>query len=291
MADESLQAFIHPTRDIHDVLAKLTFSDAERARTFLQQVLPKDLVAVADWSTLRPMERQFVDQDLGKTEADLLWSVSACGRDMWFCPLLEHFSQPDADAAFRLLGYMVDHWRALKRNPENKPGGREAAMPVVVPIVLSQGPRAWDAPRSFHEWLGLPSPLHEALHPLVPDFQYIVVELGPEVLDSFRHSRDLFLLLSALRYGREQGIEWMLLQEDALAALLASGRASLFRTLFLYLIRAHRSTKKLEVKTIMDRLTRMDVATESKSLMDLLLEEGIEKGMVKGIEKGIEKGI
>ncbi|MCA8976644.1 MAG: Rpn family recombination-promoting nuclease/putative transposase [Planctomycetes bacterium] len=47
----------------HDALFRAAFSAPERAADLLRCILPADLAAAVDWSTLRPVDGTFVDAD------------------------------------------------------------------------------------------------------------------------------------------------------------------------------------------------------------------------------------
>lgn len=75
-------------------------------------------------------------------------------RDVVFYVLLELQSTVDALMPWRLLLYQVEIWRQVVRDTwENSPNSRSFKLPVIVPIVLYNGSRAWTAPLSFRELL------------------------------------------------------------------------------------------------------------------------------------------
>jgi predicted transposase/invertase (TIGR01784 family) len=79
----------------NDKLFRSTFSELQNAAAFFKGYLGADLVAAADWSTLRQQEGRFVDEALAGAESDLLFSVTLHGREAFIYILFEHQSRED----------------------------------------------------------------------------------------------------------------------------------------------------------------------------------------------------
>ncbi|ETW93728.1 MAG: hypothetical protein ETSY1_37965, partial [Candidatus Entotheonella factor] len=65
----------------HDAMVGAVLRDLAEARSFLQTHLPEEVSQALDWSTLRLAEGSFVDEDLRRSESDLLY---AWCRDTFF---------------------------------------------------------------------------------------------------------------------------------------------------------------------------------------------------------------
>lgn len=65
----------------HDAFFKETFSDLDNARGELRSILPPEVSALIDWSTLRLETGTFVDEALRETLTDLLFTVQIRGRE------------------------------------------------------------------------------------------------------------------------------------------------------------------------------------------------------------------
>ena len=79
----------------------------ERAAAEFHAILPPELLAELDLSTLRPIPAEFVDKALSKSYADLLFEVTVRGKRGFLFVLFEHQSGPDDVMPLRLLGYIV----------------------------------------------------------------------------------------------------------------------------------------------------------------------------------------
>jgi hypothetical protein len=113
------------------------------------------------WSTLRPLEGSFVDEDLRASEVDFLYQIEhVSGEDsVWLYVLLEHQSTPDRWMRFRLLKYCCRIWDMSFRE---YPDQRE--LRAIAPLVFYQGERSWSYSSEFadlfaesvREWPGVP---------------------------------------------------------------------------------------------------------------------------------------
>ena len=158
----------------HDRLFLYAFENLEVAIEQLQAVIPTPIWDQLDWPTLRVEPSRFVEEDLSARHCDILYRVEVRdGGEAFIWILLEHQSRDDPLMGLRLLEYMVRVWSKLRRN-KGLPKGR---LPMILPVVLGQGPGQWATPTSFRRLYAGPEPLVEALRPLIPDFRYILDDL------------------------------------------------------------------------------------------------------------------
>ena len=186
--------------NVHDTLFKLTFSQVEHAASLLRLLLPPELVAAIDWSTLTLCPGSFVDEALAEKFTDLLFSVMLNGRPSLLYLLFEHQSSAEALMGLRLLSYEVRIWEWwVKENPGAK------RIPVVIPVVLHHSPAGWKASVCFEALFDVDEELFKVIAPYVPRFQFILDDvsmasdeelraramsaLGRLVLLCFRHAR------------------------------------------------------------------------------------------------------
>lgn len=158
----------------HDALFKTVFSVPEHAAALCRAVLPPDLLALLDLSSLQHEPASFVDRELADLHGDLMLGVAIRGtttRALVYI-LVEHQSRPDVDMPLRLLGYLLEIWRRARRVESAQP------LPLIIPVVLSHAPGGWTAPRSLGELfapdlVGVPT-----LARFWPSFQIIVEDLA-----------------------------------------------------------------------------------------------------------------
>jgi len=174
----------------HDALFKFVFSQPEHAASELRAVLPSDVAARLDWSSLRLVPESFVDAQLKERHSDLLFSVSWAGRPALLYLLLEHQSSTDPLMAFRMLRYVVRIWeRVLLAAPTS------VTLPVVIPLVVHHDATAWSAPTDLVSMLDVEADAAESLSGLLPRFRFLLDDLT-DVRDDELRARSLTAVAS-----------------------------------------------------------------------------------------------
>ena len=279
----------------HDLFARYTFGQPERAAAELRAVLPPRVVSQVDWSTLRRESGSVVDPELRETESDLLFSARLSGgRPLLLYVLLEHQSRVDRWMALRMLRYVVrqlEHWR--KTNPGSE------KLPVVVPLVMYHGPEgAWSAPRRVEELFDLPDEAegHEEWRALVPRFEYLLDDLTAEREEALRARPGpplVRLAWLALRYGRTEELaerlpEWMALFTQVQAA--PDGAENL-RMAVRYLLYIGDDTARRVTGRVLHSVVDAKRAEElMRSWGEKLIDRGMRRGMQQGMQKGLARG-
>jgi len=181
----------------HDKLAKATFSDIPTAVAFLQEHLEPGLSNSIDWATLRVESCTFIAEEFAASESDLLYTATINQSKAFLYILFEHQSTDDRWIALRLLAYMVRIWeKALRADSSLK------KLPPIVPIVLAQSDKLWQAPVRFSDLIEVPSNLANDLAAHTPDFSYSLVELYRIPFDKILGTPMGILTLRALKAER-----------------------------------------------------------------------------------------
>ncbi|WP_375771142.1 Rpn family recombination-promoting nuclease/putative transposase [Archangium gephyra] len=276
----------------HDLFARYTFGQPERAAAELRAALPPLLVSQVDWSTLRRESGSVVDPELRETESDLLFSARMSGgHPLLLYVLLEHQSSVDRWMALRMLRYVVrqlEHWR--KANPSSE------KLPVVVPLVMYHGPdSAWSAPRRVEELFNLPEETEQqkGWRALVPRFEYLLDDLTAERAEALmaRPGPALVrLALLVLRYGRSAELahrlpDWTVLFAQVHATPHGDEELGL---VVRYLFQVGDKTVRAEMSRVLHSVMETHRAEE---LMRTYGEELIEQGRLKGLEQGRAQGL
>ncbi len=125
----------------HDDLFQVVFSDPKNAVGELQHLLPPEVSQRIDWTTLRKLQVNFIDEEFSKRRADVAFSVKIDGREVVLYLLLEHQSTSDNLMAFRFIVYMVRLWDDYLK--EHRKARR---FPAVIPMVVHHSKEGWKAP-------------------------------------------------------------------------------------------------------------------------------------------------
>ncbi|MEC7523084.1 MAG: Rpn family recombination-promoting nuclease/putative transposase, partial [Myxococcota bacterium] len=146
----------HPSP--HDALFKRVFGDVERGGALLRSILPEDLAAVVDWSSLELRSGETVGAALRGLASDLVFSGSVDGQDVRFYLLLEHQSTPDPRMPLRMADYALRLW-----HPQGQPVDGRLRLSPIVPVVVYHGARPWRVPLDLGEALGTSPTLSAAM--------------------------------------------------------------------------------------------------------------------------------
>ena len=159
------------TRQRHDKLFRLVFSDRKEAAAFLRARLPHSLGQRFRWSSLRQIPGSFVNQELRGLVTDLLFEVrtAAGGKEarQRLCLLFEHQSRPDRWMALRVMRYCCRIWEAGRRSHP-----KERFLRPVLPVVFYQGRRPW----RYAQELAESFPPEFRGEPWVPRLRYLVFD-------------------------------------------------------------------------------------------------------------------
>lgn len=156
----------------HDHFFRHVFGDPENAAGELRAVLPAEISALVDWSTLRLEESADIDTELREKRTDLLFSVQLAGEDAYLLALIEHKSQTEPLVALDLLGYMLRIWERCRRSL-----GDAVRLPPILPVVVCHDERQWRVPRSFGELYAIDYDTRPMLQPYLLDFEYALDDL------------------------------------------------------------------------------------------------------------------
>ncbi len=161
-------------KPVHDRFFKKTFGNPRHALGVFRSLLPAELVACADWSTLRLEPASFVDEALQDRHSDLLYSVAVAGRTTFLFLLFEHQSSVDSLMPFRVLRYIARIWDQWLGLEENK-GAR--ILPAVVPVVLYHGAEPWSAATELLEIIDLEAVVRCSVRDHLPRLRFVLDDL------------------------------------------------------------------------------------------------------------------
>ena len=269
----------------HDAFFKLVFADPLHAAGELRSILPPDIAARIPWATLKLVPGSFVDEQLARSHADLLFAAQVAGHEALVYFLFEHLSTVERLLPFRLLCYEVRIWQQfLATHPLAK------KLPVILPIVLHHSETGWRAETAFDEVLDVAPELRAAFAPFVPRFHFLLDDVSRASDRDLRRRAMTALGKLALLCLRDVRRPAVLLQNltrwaDLFAEVLAAPHgAAAARAVLKYIAAAGRKLPPEEIQKIMERPTTTTGTEDAEGtlgdqLREYFMNDGIARGM------------
>ena len=263
----------------HDEFFRHNFSRIEIAGNYLQEYLPAEIVEQLNIPKMALEEGTFVDEEMKKHHADLLYTVPLISGDpisAYF--LFEHKAQPDREIGFQLLRYMVQIWDTQLRNKiEPRP---------IIPLVIYHGEKKWHGMTTFQEGLTVPKPFK----PFTPDFTYILRDFSYRSDESIRGEIWLKVFLAVLRAVSSPTLKEELFDLVGLLKELRSYKTGVefIRAIMYYVSKA---TDRIQWQDLEKALIQQGIdGEEIMTIAQELQQIGFEKGLKEGREEGREEG-
>jgi hypothetical protein len=271
-------------RTVHDALFKVLFSDPALAAQELRAVLPPALVACVDWSVMTLMPTSFVDAVFfHQRTGDLVYHGRFRGGGDLFW-LLEHQRSEDWWMLERVFDTKRMMWR---RWHQQRPEARH--LPVIMPVVVYNGPRPWRAPRDIHALYGLSDDVRAALALyvwpctlLIDDLAAVADEdLCARPMDSYAR----LCLFAMARAANRDFLDRLAAWRPELRLLFKSGDAERIRSFLAYTSRVHRHADPRTVRKRIAALVGPEQEDTVQTFYEMIVQEGYEKGREDGLEE------
>ena len=274
-------------RPRHDAAYKGIFSHRRTVADLLRGFVG-DLAHHLDFATLERLPASFVTERLGQRHADMLWKIrTSDGRPLYLLILLEFQSTVDRRMALRMLDYTLRILDGLGEK-ELGPGG---AYPPILPVLIYNGKRRWNAPTDLLDLFG---PVPETMLGYLPRHRYLLIDLRAQD-PSLPAPENVVSLMAMLERSQSQGMleelgaalaDW--LRRIGEADLLGSFEAWITKVLAKRVAPAG-TAPELRIWN-KEEGTMSTLAERVKQWGDELNRQWLEKGIERGIEKGIEEG-
>ena len=156
----------------HDAGYKLLFSHAEMVADLLRGFLPPEWVEQLDIASLEKVSGSYVSDDLRDRHNDVVWRLRWGPRWLYVYILLEMQSSVDRFMAVRLMTYIGLLYQDLIKAKQLSDTGK---VPAVLPVVLYNGGKRWQAATTLGETAEAPPP---GLEPFQPDLRFLLLDEG-----------------------------------------------------------------------------------------------------------------
>lgn len=139
---------------------------------FIRDFVPAALALGLDFSRMERVNAKFHGRGGRRREGDVIWRIpTECGGDVYLYLMLEFQSQIDWWMPVRIQVYAGLLWQQIIDEMRLKPGDR---LPPVLPVVLYNGDKAWNAPTGTTELVALPA--ESGLWHWQPSIRYHLVD-------------------------------------------------------------------------------------------------------------------
>jgi predicted transposase/invertase (TIGR01784 family) len=277
MADE----IHHP----HDSMVGAVLRDPAEAASLLRTYLPDEVQQGLNWSTLKLAEGSFVDEDMRRSESDLLYEIERVSglNTVWVYTLIEHQSTPDRWMRFRLLKYCCRIW---DMNLAQRPPPSE--LRPIVPLVFYQGERSWFYSTEFadlfaesvRDWPGTPHFSHEMIDQS---------GMQPNEVQGELKARLMQLLLMAAYHPMLAWMEQVAELLVSLSSLPPSGGVNYLRIFMRYILATQEPEAAQTFREVLQR-TAPEVGDDLMTYAQELRAEGKMRNQVDVIENLLRLG-
>jgi hypothetical protein len=163
---------MNPPLNPSDSLYHRLFSHPVMVEQFVRDFVPAALALGLDFSRMERVNAKFHGRGGRRREGDVIWRIpTEYGGDVYLYLMLEFQSQIDWWMPVRIQVYAGLLWQQIIDEMRLKPGDR---LPPVLPVVLYNGDKAWNAPTGTTELVALP-PASPLWH-WQPDIRYHLVD-------------------------------------------------------------------------------------------------------------------
>lgn len=263
----------------HDAFFKVQFSNLDTARALFQAKLPPAIVVSVDWAQLKLEPVSFVKPSLKQLHSDLIFSFPIADHKLNICLIFEHQTTVDPLIPLRLGDYQFAYYRQHLQ---------EHGLPLWPPIclVIHQGPDTWTVSTQFSDLFEIPESLKDALTPLIPQFQYLLLDLT-RIDPTQEKEPNLRIILNLMKLARFKDqllsfFEWL----DAETSLIIE--EPLFNQCVLYSLHVD---PHIDVDDICATFhQKKQLVSLAMTAAQKLREEGRQEGRQEGHQEGRQEG-
>ncbi|MEM7534954.1 MAG: Rpn family recombination-promoting nuclease/putative transposase [Chloroflexota bacterium] len=272
----------------HDSFFRFVFSFIEYTRQFIKGFLPSDVVELIRLETLTHLKETYTDENLAQHMTDMLFEVSlhtqndaGVTKKAEIYLLIDHKSHPETTILEQFLRYMNERWQ-FDRDNGVKPR-------VIIPVVFYHGKEGWHIERKFANTFEDVDP---ALHKYIPNFEYILVNVGTKSDDEITQlveSGALQSSLLALKYIFDAQLDRNQLVQIFTPLQKAKLPMERLRPLLEAILRYFSGTKNPVPDELLTESVRTVFAEEAE-VMDTIFERLAERSHQEGRQKGHQEG-
>ncbi len=281
----------------YDKAYKLLLSSRELFAELLHSFVDSEWVKQISEEDLIMVDKSYVLSDYMEKESDIVYKAKLLGQEFYFYVLLELQSKVDFEMPHRLLTYMTEIWRDVKRNAQDGETRRKGyKLPAIVPIVLYNGQAPWTAVRSFRNMQDGEQHFGDELL----SFRYLLIDVKRLEEAHLEALENLMALVFLVEQEPDSRMFTDRLRKSS--RVLKNLSPELFQ-LFKSWFKMINPKETEQVNRVLDEFNDpkgadIMISNLTKILRDEYyemrrkgLEDGLAEGMAKGLNQGISQGI
>jgi predicted transposase/invertase (TIGR01784 family) len=262
----------------HDKSYKLLFSHPEMVSDLLKGFVKEAWVEQCDFTTLEKMSGSYVTDDIREREDDLIWRIRWGDEWLYVYLLLEFQSFVDHFMAVRISGYLALLYQDIIRTQNLN---SQDLLPPVLPIVLYNGERRWQAPLQLDQLIH-PAPV--GLEKYRPQASYLLLDEGRYNQTELKSLNNLVAALFQLENSRtEQEIQDVLVH--LIDWLKDPKQTSLRRAFTVWFNRVLLPTKAPNA-----HFTELNDLNEVHTMLAERVKQWTQDWLQEGLQKGRQEG-
>ncbi len=143
----------------HDKMFRAALSNINVAREFFQKYLSDDILKVVNLDVLVPCPDIHINQNLERSESDVVYKTEIAGKPGYLCFAGEQQSKSEIFMPLRMVQYDCDIWSFhIRQNPKSK------KLPLIINVVFYTGKHPYKNPTDFRDLFDVPKELVDAFY-------------------------------------------------------------------------------------------------------------------------------
>ncbi len=251
----------------HDKFFKETLSQKKNAVSFLKNYLPKELLKHIIPENIAIEKDSYITDELKEYFSDILYKVELQDGEGYIYTLFEHKSSPALNVGLQLLEYLLQIWKAKKKNNQD--------LPVIIPIIVYHGQQDWNIANKFSKQITINA---EIFKKYTPQFEFIVHDLSQEDIIGTEELKARLKLMKYINSDLQELLENTF--KEIIGLDIKSGIIYIF------------SARNEDEEKIIYKAQKIDPKGGNimKSTAEKLIQKGKEEGKREGKEEGWIEG-
>jgi predicted transposase/invertase (TIGR01784 family) len=277
----------------HDEFCKDNLRDLDKARKFLKWLFKPEITGLLDLDRLELSSESFLDEELKKLYADVLYRIPVRDRDesVVVFVLIELKTESDKWTVFQQVKYVVRIWDEEYRKAEKEGRLGQFLLPMVIPVIFHHGEQKFTASTELIDQVRT----LQGLEPYTLNVKSLLCDVTTLHEEEFPADLELtamFMMLQAA-FSKNVAERLMRIYKKLRPNLHDPAFQRLWEDCLYYAMSSAKYFTKQDCKAIITEIRSTGdpimATTEFISVADQFVEEGIAIGKAEGIAIGEAK--